>query len=817
MNKTIALLSGVLAGLLWGGAAGGEPVPLNVGEVAVPIGRSNLWEFKGVNRDAAIKSKHVTPTTVSLRYYAKQGTGSFTMSRAFEALDCTGFDEFVFFFNNSGETLKVTLTVGTDAGERKSGTANVRAEGHLSWTELAAPLQGAKSMNSLSVAFTFDKQGAAGSDLGLHGLILRNTQEYAAFLKHWERFAKLKWDDLLQPPGFRPEFKLSYGLFFNDEDVEAYRSRYGKAYAEHLDEWRRSAAPEPAIGDYIYSGEECRQRLCDRYTKVFGGPCMALRRGCSSLAFAGLVTRDADLMRLAARYALSVASFASWNDRPKCDRVGGGVWPAFIPSGVALSLAYCLDCAGEMLTARGREYVMKAMMLKGVGPITYSLWARSYAFKGNQCMVFLRGKMGSLLAFDKAWPRVGPMIRNTKAEADECMNILFRPDGSYMESLSYMAYTISCAAPLYEMYARNSGRKLTEILPENIRNSAGFADVVSSTSRHPDRAVIAIGQCRSWKNLKPLCAAFMAAAAPGSMWVNLYKRITPEEMEQWYPYRGLQHGGIRLLKLTELAGKSTGAEPRPLVLLKHSGLLSSTRRLNGQPVKIVVVGDAADMGKKHDDVGSFVLEFAGDAFAVDLPAYHGLYAEARYHNLLLPVMEDGRLAASLPPTHPSIYGKPEKRNSQSPEGVGDETSLAASVNPSDTWAPEHFRKWVRKIESPTPDLISIIDEYQLGAAARGAAFIWVAHLPLEVKGDRVLITGEYGGRAELTIPPGCELEIDRFDPGAATIAGMALPKGHKCTRLIIRKNSAPNATERLEVQVRLSCRKAEQAPAPPAP
>ena len=36
-------------------------------------------------------------------------------------------------------------------------------------------------------------------------------------------------------------------------------------------------------------------------------------------------------MRLAARYALSVATCGSWNDNALNDIVGGGVWPGFHP------------------------------------------------------------------------------------------------------------------------------------------------------------------------------------------------------------------------------------------------------------------------------------------------------------------------------------------------------------------------------------------------------------------------------------------------------------------------------------------------------
>ena len=799
-----SLATAVLAVLLSLSMAAAEVVPLNVGEVLVPTGGNSLWTFTGATKDCAIKSVYGTPGPMSLRHYAKTGTASFTMSRDFAALDCTGFDEFIFYFNNRGEKVKVSVTLETDAGQRQSAVTDIASDWSLSWTELQVPLEGAKTINSLSVAIALEKEGLASTGFFVHGLMLRNTAEFAAFRKHWDRFSELKWDGLLQPESFEPSFKVSYGLFFDDADVEEYRAKYGEGYQERLEkEWNKETTPEAVIDEAIYAGEGARQHLCEKYIKVFGRPGISLRQGANYSAFAALVTQDKGLMRKAARYALSIASFDSWNDRTMNDIVGGGVWPAFTPGGVALSLAATLDWAGEMLTGRGRNYVLKAMMLKGVAPISYSMWARSFGWHSNQGMVFLRGKMGALLVFDKVWPRVDPMVQNTKADADYVMNNLFRPDGSYMESYAYMSYTISVTAPLYEMYAHMSGKPLTEVLPENLSKSGGFADVICSTNRHPDRAIIASGQAHNWKSMRPLWAAFMAAAVPDSMWVNLYKRIGEDEMDKWYPYPGLGHG-IRLQKLNELAAASEEAEPQPLVVLKDSGLASSTRYLNGEPVKIVIVGDAAGMGKKHYDVGSFVLEFAGDTFAMDMPVYTGLYTEAQYHNMLVAIGADGRFTNSLYFTDSSLRRDADRRNSQRPEATGDPTSFSGKVNPTVCWEQENLQKWVRTIESPTPDIVTIADEYQLGTSATGVAFIWVTYLPVELQGDRVLITSEYGGRAELTIPPGCDVEVEKLNPGAAALKGMALPEDHECTRIIIRKAGEPNATGRLEIAVKLT-------------
>jgi hypothetical protein len=491
---------------------------------------------------------------------------------------------------------------------------------------------------------------------------------------------------------------------------------------------------------------------------------------------------------------LSIASFDAWTDHPLSNIPGGGVWPAFTTSSTAYNLALILDLAGEMLTRQGREYVLKALALKGVSPITYSLWARP-SFHYNQGMVFLQGKIASLLIFNDVWPGVDPSLKLAKNEADQCMNNLFRPDGSYMESFAYMLYTIHVSSPSYEMYAENKKIPLCETLPVNIRNSGNYAEVVASTCKGK-RKIISIGQSHSWGLGSVLQMAFMAAAAPESMWVNLYDIVKDK--------RNFAAGlyGVRLKKLCAMAEKGKRVIPKEMVILKDSGMLSSLRYSKGEALKIVMVGDSAGMGKKHYDTGSFIIEFAGDVFAMDMPVYSGLFSDAQYHNMLVPVDKNGLFANSI--YYP--YIDKEKRNLMRPDAKGDKKSFSGKINPVFAWKQEYFKKWTRKIESDSPESIKITDEYQLGDKASAAAFIWLTYLPCEKSGDRVIIKGENGGLAELTIPEGCEAEIESFSPGKKVLKCMFLPENGKCKRIIFKKASKPGETAKISVDVKLSLR-----------
>lgn len=760
----------------------------------IAAGNSPLWKCRRANAESRIKPRNKNFKVLELRYFGKKGKGRFSFGRSFENLDCSGFDEFIVFLTNDGGKVRARLFAETDKGEKISKEYILSTNRFLSAEDLKVKLDGARKIKKARVELEYIDEGINGGEITLHGLILRNSTEFENYLKHWKRYSELKWKGLIQPEGYQPEFKALYGLFFSRDDLRKFRENYGTEYKKTLKSIKDYPEPEQFISSDMPSTQSCRRYLLDKFRNGFGkrASCGSMISAGARIAFAGLVNEDKAFMRLAARYALSIASFDAWTDIPLENIPGGGVWPAFTTSSTAFDLALILDLSGEMLTPKGRRYVLKALALKGVSPITYSLWARP-SFHYNQGMVFLQGKIASLIIFNDVWPGVEPTLSLAKNEADQCMNNLFRPDGSYMESFAYMLYTVYVSSPSYEMYAENKNIPLSEAMPANIRNSGAYAELISSTCKG-NRRIITIGQSSSWGLGCVLQIAFMAAAAPESMWVNLYNELKNK--------RNFASGlyGVRLKKLCAVADKGKSVVPKDLVVLKDSGLLSSLRYFHGEPLKIVMVGDSPGMGKKHYDTGSFVLEFAGDAFAMDMPIYSGLFGDAQYHNMLVPIDKSGLFANSV--YYP--YIDKGKRKLMRPEAVGGKISFSGRINPAPSWKTEYFKTWTRKIASETPGSIKIVDEYQLGSSSAGAAFIWLTYLPCKKSGDKVIIKGENGGRAELTVPNGCEAEIEKFSPGKKALKAMFLPENSKCNRIIFRKPGRPGDMSKISVKVKLS-------------
>ena len=404
----------------------------------------------------------------------------------------------------------------------------------------------------------------------------------------------------------------------------------------------------------------------------------------------------------------------------------------------------------------------------------HSLWGRAYAFGGNQAAVFLMAKVMPLLLFEEHWPRVEPYTEIAMDELRENLDNLFRPDGGYLESMGYMDYTIACALPSYMAYSAARDLPISRIIPENVKKSARFGEIVYSTNRDPQRNVVSFGQTNHLSFNAPERTLFMAAACPGTIWERF---VDPTALEGDI----LDPALWRLSRQVQLSGKYPPLTP--FTEIPSIGAVNSFRKTkSGGMSKILLMG-YAPMGKREEDVGKFIIEYDGDSFADAMTGRMApFYATAEFQNMLVPT------GTGTAP-HPIVYTKLEREEKRFlPAASGNEKSFRAAIsNLGDSWDDGHFARWERSIDSPTPEAVTITDDYELGSESTGVDFTWITALPTELKEDRVLIAGDCGSRCELTWNEGCTATVERFRPSDPVYEGMFADKGREFSRIRIHR------------------------------
>jgi len=238
---------------------------------------------------------------------------------------------------------------------------------------------------------------------------LQNTQLLPHYFAQWDR-SGVRWDAYLRAGDATPSFKPRYGIFLTADELEELRNEHrrtveqgGRSRHADLAVAARQNQPENGIHQFVKSGgsTSAHTRVRDEAQPKLPGSL--------DLAVAGLVLRDADLLRMAARYALSLALSEHW-ETGFMSVFPGGPWEdrAFRRSYTAEDIATILDLAGEIFTDAGRNYLMRRLAEEGVGPINYVLWRHEYVFHCNQLAYFNTGRMCAYLVLEREWPRVKP-------------------------------------------------------------------------------------------------------------------------------------------------------------------------------------------------------------------------------------------------------------------------------------------------------------------------------------------------------------------------------------------------------------------------
>jgi hypothetical protein len=601
------------------------------------------------------------------------------------------------------------------------------------------PLEGATTLLWFAVEIHVGRPQASSAWFNWIGLQHAGLLE--RYNKQWSRF-DARWEGYLVDESSEPSFLPAYGIAITPEELERNRERHEAEWAETGTSgyWEQAkpfmdVAPESQIREYARFWQDSRFARTRENDQFIVSPGMKL------LLYA-LLTRDKKLLRLAARYALSLCMIPNWSDG-FITRFPGGIFDhrCFVQSLVLTELAFALDGAGDLFTPLGKELIMRRMMEEGLGGVNWTVWKHDYIFECNQLAWFTAGRMLGYAVLSREYPRIIPYMEQAYREICESMESVVAGDGSTVEGPMYfMCQPGMGGAGLY-YYARVTGRPFAEVVPGSLLRTAEYVDSIVSTDRGRDFITI----CDSGPNASLRSAAVMAHLMPDSQWVTVARKA-------------LKRAGGRCNDFIaeDLLRSLPDADPppKPFVSLPEAGYAASTRMLHGRPAKLFVMGNKAGAGHTHEDKGSFVLEYAGDTFAMDpgvcsynLPMSRELQ-QCQWHNMLLPLGTPER-------PHPSHPLEVDVR----PEGDGDETRVRLRTELAASF-PDYYGRWERSYGSEKTEELIVTDEYEL-LRGMGVAFHVHTLLPCALHQGKVVLTGREA-LCEIGVPDGCEADIEEL-------------------------------------------------------
>ena len=463
-------------------------------------------------------------------------------------------------------------------------------------------------------------------------------------------------------------------------------------------------------------------------------------------AWCGMLLCDADLLRLAARRAIALVLTPHWGAGMMASLPGTTFeHRCFDESLIMERLAFTLDFCYEFFTPYGRELILRTLAERGAGTANFNAWRYEYIYRCNQLSAFSAGRIATYLAMEKSnWERVKPYTDLAIAELNDSMKFILEPDGGYLEGASYYQYTLSGAFSAYYLYARARGKEFTAILPPQLQGAPDYIELMLSTD---DRQGF-LPLCDGGSYITPQVVQILAEIFPESQFgrlCNKYRKLSGmiSPSERWSYLAGNP--------LTE----KKEVPLRPFVKIDSLSSAASVRTLAGNIQKIFVTGDARNGGHKHNDAGSFMIEYAGETYAMDSgicsyasPFSHELKKEER-HNVMVPLLKKGGYA------HQKLVPEPLKVSA-----TGDGNRFEFSVDLAPCWN-GMFKKRTRQIVSESPDNIVLTDTFEVANECNGVRFFYLSPFPIELKDRLVSI---HGTKAELTfaIPDGWEIQTERL-------------------------------------------------------
>lgn len=691
------------------------------------------------------------------------------MTRQFEA-DCTGYDRVVVSLMAPLHSV-CKITAVTDAGTRTfvSPPAPELKKEHV------LELGGATVLHSLTLELESDAAGVSGGWINWVGLQHSQLLERVKWM--WNQF-DAAWTGYLQPESYEPKFEPTHGLLVNAAELTALRTKHDAFLAVHRESAFTKAAdaarklePERMVREFVNFWNDTRyNRERDHDNSLLAT--MPVGHAVNAVV-AGLLLKDKSLLRLGARFAMALGMSGRWDDGVIC-YLPGGVFEhrCFVQSLCVHEIALVLDLAGEMFTEVAREYLKRRIAEEGLGAINFNTWKHDYIFHCNQLAWFTPGRMAGYTLLEKTWPRAKTYTEIAYTELTESLGYAILPDGGYVEGPTYFRCVARDGGLALYYYARARGKELRDIIPGPVRLTGDFGAAVLSTDESQD--VIPICDARS--SLEQEALAIMALALPESAWVTLFRKSLART-----------HGMADTLLACKLEAEvpATGPAPQPFVFLPDMGLMASTRqRGDGSWTKILINGNQANAGHAHEDKGGFVLEHRGETYAMDP-------GTCDYSSPLAGILKNCERHSMLIPT-----GLMERPSPQSPlpfdvrpTGSGDAVRFSARLDVTPGWS--NYRRWIRTWDSPTPDQLTITDDYELTPdGGTGVEFYWQTALPVTVSGQTITLTGRHG-RAVIEAPAGTSIRVD----------DLPMPPGRVQRRIAIIR---PATQGSLTVAVRLS-------------
>jgi hypothetical protein len=586
------------------------------------------------------------------------------------------------------------------------------------------------------------------------------------------------WPYCLAPDPTGPTPAPALGILFGGDELETLRERCLSGPLKPMtDILRRQALnfmqlePERMVG-YLVPAPDIR------WTRVRDNWKPYLYHKMEPLALMGLIDRNPEFSRMAARMALAVAHCTHWCESPMGVHPGA-TWhhASFQETYYSAACALVLDWAGAWFTPRGRRVVEDAIVMKGLPRIESDFKRKEYIRSMNQGIVFSIGRILGLLALIPSHPRYASQLAEAERDLHEMIDAYILDDGVILEGPGYWAHTFLDVSPLYYVLARHHHRPLKDFASEKLRRTGDFALSLLSTLG-AGTGYLGINDAHNLVGYPPNTAVAFSLMTDRPEWKRL---LAAELAASAAPGHGGFGSGVDhfALVMAGCAGLDLAVPPpvtdHRFVVFPIGGQAASVRQDAALGAVHLHLCSGPTCPTHYDeDKGSIILEAAGQPLVIDrgVLAYHeaenAFLHCAAAHSLLYPEPRADGVPFVQPAWGEHAYGA---RLGECIEVDG--LVLLASDN-AGAWPDGLFETNLRRICSPAPTLFLIEDVIEAGQLLE-MSFRLHTPQPAELLGREAWISA-----------PGVSLRIAavNWNPCVADVTECSIDDQHRPVNLV---------------------------------
>jgi hypothetical protein len=679
----------------------------------------------------------------------KVGQTRFTL-KAFSPFDTKHHDELVLCLSvPKSASIEVGLLMSPDKPVcRWSGPRR----GKGTRQEIVLPISELLSAGQILKGLLFPLEGYAGvalrvkSDetdvpvMSLSWLGLRNSKAYQ-LTRRIQQANRPDWWPWILPDDAWGEVRFQRGLLFDAEALSGVRSKLtDPSWQRHFALLEERAAgylkrdPEADFGEYLpthdarYIRDSQHGRTCYHWEALV-------------LAFVGLVKEDRAMIRHALRYLMCMVHTRYWKESGE-HNIPSSTWShmCFQEEMTTTSVAILLDWLGYALFPRTRTLIRKALLEKGMAPVTRDLASRDSIHHMNQGAVFNRALILGGLMLESEWPHFGmPTVDKAYASMGNILDNYVKPDGGVHEGPGYLCQTMNATLWAMIAYGRARGSNWQEAVRQRYAQVGRY--VAAMSAMHPGKAIPA-GDCRvEWFGGDAL--PIMAALCPDSPFADILGNCLTGGWVHELTGTLAKSGGL----IGMVYGPDTVRDSRSVVpafdFLPQSGKVAMTYGGGDLPlVHLWISGSAQGATHSHRDLGQFNLEVNAEPVFIDRGMVQYWYAEAHFlsrswlHNVFTPVADDGSFPNQKFPATSNLI-------------VVSEDQQKVRVPGNNVWE-DYMAQYERRFILGEQATFSIIDEFLLRKEGR-VAFHLHSTMEFKISGQRAVLKRP-GYRVEVEFP-----------------------------------------------------------------